>query len=148
MSYGQHHLVAAFPIGIFGVVYQKFREKHIDEIIPVIKIDRIISIKDVKIDNVKSLGLLEPYGEANKMPVFEYKNLRIDSIRSLSEGKHLKLTLKDANTIINAIGFGMGEYVSEYQLGDRIDVIGTLEINSFSNVESVQINMKDLRKSY
>ena len=32
--------------------------------------------------------------------------------------------------------------------GDRIDVIGTLEINSFNDRESVQINMKDLRKSY
>ena len=153
-KYGGHEM--AIGLSLKKNNFEKFKnkienrakEKHIDEIIPVIKIDRIISIKDVKIDNVKSLGLLEPYGEANKMPVFEYKNLRIDSIRSLSEGKHLKLTLKDANTIINAIGFGMGEYVSEYQLGDRIDVIGTLEINSFSNVESVQINMKDLRKSY
>ena len=105
-------------------------------------------MKDIYIENVKELNLLEPFGEANKTPIFIYKNLRIDSIRALSEGKHLKLTLKEGNTIINAIGFNMGQYAEEYQLGDKIDVIGVLEINTFNGIESVQINMKDLRKSY
>ena len=29
------------------------------------------------------------------MPIFAFKNLKIDSIRALSEGKHLKLSLKN-----------------------------------------------------
>ena len=82
------------------------------------------------------------------MPLFLYKNLRIDSIRALSEGKHLKLTLKDDNYIIDAIGFNMGALANEYLIGDKIDVVGTLEINSFNNVEKIQINLKDVRKSY
>ena len=77
-----------------------------------------------------------------------YKNLRINSIRALSEGKHLKLTLKDDNLVIEAIGFNMGYLVDEYLLGDKIDVVGCLEINSFNGRESVQINLKDIRKSY
>ena len=103
---------------------------------------------DITIESVKSLNLLEPFGEANKTPIFIYKNLKIDSIRALSEGKHLKLTLKDGNTIINAIGFNMGAYSEEYLIGDKIDVVGILEINSYNGIEGVQINMKDLRKSY
>ena len=42
----------------------------------------------------------------------------------------------------------MGKYSEEYQLGDKIDVLGVLEINSFGGVDSVQINMKDIRRSY
>ena len=42
----------------------------------------------------------------------------------------------------------MGSYSEEYLIGDKIDVIGVLEINSFNGIESVQINMKDIRKSY
>ena len=42
----------------------------------------------------------------------------------------------------------MGEYSEEYLIGDKIDVVGLLEINSFNGIESVQINMKDIRKSY
>ena len=75
-------------------------------------------------------------------------NLKIDSIRALSEGKHLKLTLKDNRNIVNAIGFNLGELSNDYRIGDKVDVVGNLEINSFNGVESVQINMKDLRKSY
>lgn len=123
-------------------------EEHTEEIIPVIKIDKEINLKDIKIENVKNLSLLEPFGEANKTPIFIYKNLKIDSIRALSEGRHLKLTLKDDNTIINAIGFNMGKYSEEYLIGDRIDVIGVLEINTFNGIESVQINMRDIRKTY
>ena len=81
------------------------------------------------------------------MPVFVFKNLKIDSIRALSEGKHLKLTLKDNNTIINSIGFNLGHLAEEYRIGDKIDVVGVLEINSFNGVESLQINMKDVMRS-
>ena len=60
----------------------------------------------------------------------------------------VKLTLKDDNVIINAIGFNMGSYSEEYLIGDKIDVIGVLEINTFNGIENVQINMRDIRKSY
>ncbi len=82
------------------------------------------------------------------MPIFAFKGLIIDSIRSLSEGKHLKLTIKsDKNTYINAIGFNFGEYVNEYKIGDRIDIAGNLEINSYNGVDSIQINIKDMIKT-
>ena len=96
---------------------------------------------------VESLKELEPFGEGNKMPIFAFKNLKIDSIRALSEGKHLKLTLKNNNTIINAIGFNLGHLSEEYRIGDKVDVAGVLEINSFNGVDAIQINMKDIMKS-
>ena len=96
---------------------------------------------------VESLKQLEPFGEGNKMPIFVFKNLKIDSIRALSEGKHLKLTLKDNNNIINAIGFNIGNLVNDYRIGDKIDVVGVLEINTFNGVDNLQINIKDIMKS-
>ena len=122
-------------------------QKHIDEIIPIINIDAKINLSDINKDMVESLKRLEPFGEANKMPIFAFKNLKIDSIRALSEGKHLKLTLKDTNNIINAIGFNMGNLAEEYRIGDKIDVAGVLEINTFNGVDNLQINIKDVMKS-
>ncbi len=153
-KYGGHEMAVGLSLKKemfeeFKINFEKLAEEaHTEEFVPVIKIDKEINLKDITIENVKGLNLLEPFGESNKTPVFIYKNLRIDSIRALSEGKHLKLTLKDGNTIINAIGFNMGAYSEEYLIGDKIDVVGILEINSFNGVESVQINMKDIRKSY
>ena len=123
------------------------KEKHTEEIVPILKIDALVNLDEINKEMVESLKELEPFGEANKMPLFAFKNLKIDSIRALSEGKHLKLTLKDDSNIVNAIGFNLGELSTEYKIGDKIDVVGNLEINSFNGVDNIQINMKDIMKS-
>ena len=111
------------------------KEAKIDEIIPIINIDAKIELNEINKEMVESLKLLEPYGEGNKMPIFAFRNLKIDSIRALSEGKHIKLTLN------------LGKIAEDYRIGDKIDVVGTLEINSFNGVDSLQINVKDIMKS-
>jgi single-stranded-DNA-specific exonuclease len=132
----------------FSKEFEKItREAKIDEIVPIINIDAKINLSDINKEIVESLKLLEPFGEGNKTPIFAFKSLKIDSIRALSEGKHIKMTLKDENTIINAIGFNLGHLTDEFKIGDKIDVVGTLEINSFNGVDSLQIGIKDVMKS-
>lgn len=126
---------------------QVAKEAKIDEIIPIINIDAKINLSEINKETVASLKQLEPFGEGNKTPIFVFRNLKIDSIRALSEGKHIKMTLKEENTIINAIGFNLGYLSDEYRIGDKIDVVGTLEINSFNGVDNLQINIKDVMKS-
>ena len=121
---------------------------NVDKIVPIINVDSELALKDINVEAVKSLSLLEPYGEANKMPLFLFRNLKINSIRSLSEGKHLKLSLKDENFMVDAIGFNMGELSEKYLLDDKVDVVGNLDINSYGGNETVQIVLKDIRKSY
>lgn len=129
--------------------FEKYAENsNVKDLIPIIRVDEEVNSKDVNVDVVNELNMLEPFGEANKMPIFMYKGLKINSIRALSEGKHLKLTLKDESLLIDAIGFNMGNLVNEYLIGDKVDVLGNFEINSFNGRESVQINLKDIRKSY
>ncbi len=123
------------------------KQSHTDEIVPIIQVDSKIDLKDINKEMVESLKSLEPFGEANRMPIFIFKNLKVDSIRSLSEGKHLKLTLKDNNIIINGIGFNLGNLAIEYTIGDKVDIVGVLEINHFNGEESLQINIKDMMKS-
>lgn len=153
-KFGGHSM--AIGITVKKDNFEQFKEQfeeyaknsNIDKIIPIIYIDEEITLKDINLKAVQELQLLEPFGEGNKMPLFLYKNLKIDSIRALSEGKHLKLTLKDDNMVIDAIGFNMGEYTNDYLIGDKVDIVGTLEINSFNGIDKVQINLKDIRRSY
>ena len=135
--------------------FSKFKEEleeygtkmNISSIVPVIKIDEKIQLQDISIKDIKDLELLEPFGEGNKMPLFQISNVKIASIRALSEGKHLKMTLKDDNKFIDTIGFNMGNLSSEYPIGTKIDVVGNLEINNYKGMENVQINLKDIRHS-
>ena len=123
------------------------KASNVNQIIPVINIDCEITKKDLNKNTVEQIKLLEPFGEQNKPPLIVYKNLKIASIRALSEGKHLRLMLKDGNDLVNAIGFNLGELSNEYLIGDKIDVVGTLELNSYNGQEQVQINLKDIMKS-
>lgn len=123
------------------------KENKIEEIIPIVNIDAKVDLNEINKSMVADLKELEPFGEANKMPIFAFKNVKIDSIRALSEGKHLKLTLRDNNQIVNAIGFNMGKLADEYKIGDKIDIAGMLEINTFNGVDNLQINIKDIMKS-
>ena len=132
----------------FKKEFEEYTQKsHISDIIPIIQIDKQVDIKKINLQDVDELKLLEPYGEGNKMPVFLIKNLKILSIRSLSEDKHIKLKLGIDNYIIDAIGFNMGELVDKYLIGDKVDIVGSLEINQFGGNENIQVNLKDLRKT-
>lgn len=124
------------------------KESKLEDLNPIIKIDAEMTLENMNKEMIQQLSLLEPFGESNRVPLFIYKNLKIDSIRALSEGKHLKLTLKDNNNIIDAIGFNMGQLSSEYLIGDKVDVVGVFEINSFNGAETIQINLRDIMKSY
>lgn len=152
-KYGGHEM--AVGLSIKKENYSHFKKEferildnsNIKELQQVIYIDKEINLKEINLDIVKSLKILEPFGEANRIPIFLIKNLKINSIRALSEGKHLKLTLKQGNIIINCIGFNMGESSNEYSIDTQIDVVANLEINTYNGTESIQLNLKDIRKS-
>lgn len=154
VGFGGHSM--AVGLSVTKENFEKFKEQflkiakqsNVSDYIPILNIDAILDIDEIDKKMVQSLSLLEPFGEANKMPIFAFKNLKIDSIRSLTEGKHLKLGLKsNNNNYVNAIGFNIGYLASDYKIGDRVDLAGNLEINSFNGVDTIQINIKDMMKT-
>ena len=42
----------------------------------------------------------------------------------------------------------MGDLSESFLLDDKVDIVGNLDINSFNGMESVQIMLKDIRKSF
>ncbi len=111
-----------------------------------IKIDKEITGKELSIEEITQLDRLEPFGDSNEEPIFIFKGFKVTSIRTLSEDKHIKMRLKGDNSIeLDAIGFGLADVAKTYQIGDKVDVIGNLQINSFNGMDSIQINLKDIR---
>ena len=89
-KFGGHSM--AIGISLQKKNFEKFKKEfeeyaqncHIHDIIPVIQIDEETSLAQINIETVKQLSLLEPYGEANKIPIFLIRNLKVQAIRSLS----------------------------------------------------------------
>ena len=77
-KYGGHEMAVGLTLkkenfDKFAENFEKIaKEAHTEDIVSVVKVDKEISLKDITIENVNDLKLLEPFGEANKMPVFIY----------------------------------------------------------------------------
>lgn len=151
-KFGGHELAAGLTIKEENIEeFKKLINEYADnklkdsDLIPKIKIDVEVTKEDISLDSVKELELLSPFGIGNPSPVFAYKNLMIENIRTVGNDKHIKLKFKDKDTCIDAIGFNKGHLVESYNERDVIDVACSVEINSWNNTESIQLNIKDLR---
>lgn len=150
-KFGGHEMAIGLTLkeenyNLFKEKLEKITSETIDkEAVPSIKVDAIIEPKSINMDIFASMKLLEPYGESNSSPLFVSKNLKVESVRLLSNDKHIKLTLKDGNVLLSAIGFNLGD--KAVRLGDKVDLVYALEINKYNNIESIQLNVKDIKKS-
>ena len=152
-KFGGHEM--AIGLSIYESNILKLREKlcsiaienKIDELQPVVKIDAEVNSDDISFETIRDLEKLEPFGEANPSPIFMYQNLKVDSVRALSNGKHLRLVLKDNNFKYDAIAFNMGDKRLSIEIGNKVDIAHSLEINHFNNTDKIQFNLKDIKKS-
>ncbi|MBF0985940.1 MAG: single-stranded-DNA-specific exonuclease RecJ [Clostridiales bacterium] len=154
LGFGGHTMACGLSLTVEN--FEKFKKeitKYIDENVDISKlekeiyIDEILTIDDLDIEEIKELKSLEPFGEENPEPIIMYENVEINGIRTLSENKHLKLSLKKNDKIIDAIGFNLGELAEKYKIGDTIDIVGNIEINSFNGKDLIQIRLIDIRKA-
>lgn len=152
-QYGGHSMAVGLTVKKenfekFREAFEKYAEsKNVKEYVPTINIDGVITKLNINEEFLNELELLQPFGEKNREPIFIYKSLKINSIRTLSEGKHIKLNLNDEGKHIDAIGFNLGHLADEYLIGDRVDIVGTLEKNQYNGNVEIQINVKDMMKS-
>lgn len=154
LGFGGHTMACGLSLTVEN--FERFKKeitKYIDENLDISKlekeiyIDEILTIDDLDIEEIKELKSLEPFGEENPEPIIMYENVEINGIRTLSENKHLKLSLKKNDKIIDAIGFNLGELAEKYKIGDTIDIVGNIEINSFNGKDLIQIRLIDIRKA-
>ena len=100
-------------------------------------------------DTAAALEKLEPCGEANRLPIFMSRRVRIcEKNRIGQEGKHLKLKVMDdgilsESGVIEAIAFRMGDDFDNLPL--YADVAYNLEVNEWNGQRRVQLNIQDLR---
>ena len=113
----------------------------------IIEVDAQIERKDLNAQIIKDIREMKPYGQSNQVPVFLYKGVKVSAIRTIKEEKHLKLVLKDDRSLIDAVGFSMGARRDEIRIGDKIDVVGTIELNTYNTPKTIQFVLQDFKKS-
>lgn len=110
-----------------------------------IKVDKLLRSSDLTVEKVKSLELLEPFGEGNPQPIFGISGARLDKLTPLSNGKHTRLEFTYDNSNISALLFFVSPEETCLNSGDIIDMLVTLEINEYNGKSSVSVKVKDYR---
>lgn len=152
-KFGGHELAAGLSIKTDRIdeFRQKINEfskgKITSRLCPTIEIDAMIKVPYITIDTVYDINKLQPFGVENPTPVFAARKLKIHRISVMSDGKHLRMTLLKDGKYIDAVGFGMGEYINHLKEGDIINVAFGLDINDYKGFQNVQIILKDIKLS-
>ncbi|MEK7599323.1 MAG: single-stranded-DNA-specific exonuclease RecJ [Patescibacteria group bacterium] len=114
---------------------------------------RLVLEKELLLDEasrkmVEIISRFEPFGQGNPKPVFLFKNLKVEGVRTFGNGgPHLEFTFKNlANEIIPAIGFWTSNGVSPVNKGDKIDLAASLEISNFKSRDELRLRIADFKK--
>jgi single-stranded-DNA-specific exonuclease len=95
----------------------------------------------------QSLRLLEPYGMGNEEPVFIARNLILDTPPQIMKDKHIRMRLRDDQTVMKVLGWRWAERVRTLGLdqGSRIDLAYRLRMNEHPDFGGLELEIVDLR---
>ena len=118
-----------------------------DQLIPEIIIDAEIKFEEINLNFYNILTQMEPFGPENMRPVFVSKKVYNSGFSKVVKEQHIKFSLKQGNTTMNGIGFGIASKFSLLDMNRPIDVVYTLDLNEWNGNKSVQLKVIDLKLS-
>lgn len=154
VKFGGHELAAGLSIRRKDI--SEFRQKineyadnklHEDDLCVRVEADRELNIADLSIQLVREISLLEPFGNMNPTPNFIIKGLKVQRASLMSTGNHSKFIFEKDGQTINAVMFQKSYLKLNIKENDVVDVLFTLDINKFNNIENLQMIIQDIRHS-
>jgi len=151
---GGHPMAGGFTIAeeniseliekVSGYVEKEFK----DEIfIPILDVDIEVPVEIITTDILDKIDGLKPFGMGNPQPLFLTKGLGIVSCDIIGKDKtHLKLKLYDGGKYLKAVFFGGARFEKEFVVGEKIDIVYTLNKNEYNGNTYVDLIVKDFRK--
>ncbi len=154
--FGGHSQAAGFSLKEENL--EKFKKKMgkiakrdiTDEmLIPELRVDMIINPEDISYDLLNTIDKLKPYGYGNPKPNMMMSSLEVAGKRVLGQsGSHMKLDIQVENgNTISMIMFNCDEDVEKIKIGDVIDVVGSIYLNSWNGNDSLEFQVKEWKYS-
>ncbi len=151
-SYGGHELAAGFTVSRSQI--PAFREKitqlaknyYADSLQRVVlDTDCAVTAELLTLANVDALSALEPCGNGCPKPLLVMEKLQVEKISQVGGGRHMRLTLRKGNKLLQAIYFSASAQSASIAQGDLVDVAFAPQINEFRSERTVQMNLQDIR---
>jgi len=156
IKYGGHAMACGFTLkNKTGI--EKFRKEMTklaiialrgEELAATTLIDCETNLMDLNWELYDQLEKFEPFGEGNERPLFLVKGVTVTDVKTVgSDNRHLKLKLKQGDYLktFDAIGFGFGNLIDKIKYGDKIDLVCTLDANTWNGNRELQLKIVDLK---
>lgn len=111
---------------------------------PQLRLSAQLALKDLDWGLAAALQGLEPFGEGNPKPLLWLPETPLKQVRAVGDGRHLKMVLNvgAGREPVEAIAFGRGP--EPLRAGDRVDLVGSLEISEWQGRRRLEIKVADL----
>ena len=154
-SFGGHEFAAGlsmkeeniedFRMRINEVIKNRLED---EEFIPGLRIDAKVDFKDINLNLINELDSLSPFGLGNPEPVLGAKEVDVLYPKIVGDN-HLKVKLRQKKTVLDGIGFDMGDILNSDRVrinkGERIDLAFTASINEWGGGKTLQLEIKAIR---
>ncbi|MFZ9502963.1 MAG: single-stranded-DNA-specific exonuclease RecJ [Cyclobacteriaceae bacterium] len=153
-KFGGHRYAAGLtmPLENLALFRQRFedavaRSITLEMLTPAITIDAVLSLDQISWSFYKVTEQMAPFGPQNLRPVFETRNLKSFGIPSLLKERHLKFKVQsNANQrLMDAICFDRPDLFELVSSGQPFNMVYTVEENTFNDVTSLQIRVRDIQ---
>ncbi len=109
---------------------------------PKLDIDAEVSLSDLGGDVFPAMQQLAPFGKGNPAPVFLSRRVEVVNLRTMgTNGEHLRLQLRQGSDLWDAVGFGLGNNLTE--IYSPLDIVYNLEIDRWGGEETLRLNILD-----
>lgn len=145
IGFGGHALAAGLNIKAdklndFKAALTEYFLKNRPDEQPEVQCDLLINEPALlSIENVRSLDLLEPYGNMNPKPVMCMYGVMLESMNAVGGGKHLKMRVSLGGAQFECIFFSHTAKELGIREGDYVDIAFTPQINEFRGHTSAQL---------
>jgi single-stranded-DNA-specific exonuclease len=112
-----------------------------EDLLPELRVDAELLPEEVSLEVVDLTSCLEPFGMGNPRPLFVMRGVQLKESKIL-KGRHLKARFQSGTKSFDAIGFDMAERIPD---SSTMDIVFSLDVNSWNGRKSVQLRLKDLR---
>lgn len=153
IRYGGHPSAGGFTVrhdavDAFQEAIQAYAKENYSET-PVVTLhaECTVSPRELTVANVRSLQLLEPYGEGNPVPLFVLEQMTVAERMALSKGQHTKLRLQKDGTAVDVLLFGMSPEQTGMQPGMVFDFLAAAEVRPYQGRDSLSLRVEDWRVS-
>ncbi len=117
---------------------------------PTLEIDAETPLAALSWDLLAEIQALEPFGQANPQPILMSSHVYVLAAQTRgAERQHLKLRLADTQggPEYDAIAFRLGHLAGYFQKYPWLDIAYTFEPHEWNGQRTLQLNIKDLRRS-